>query len=164
MNEIFKRVSIREFQDREVEPEKLILLLKAAMAAPSAGNQQPWEFYIVRDPENLEQLSAASPYAGCTKGAPAAIVPCARTNGLRHAAYSDIDMSAATQNLLLEAVALGLGAVWLGIAPLKERIDAVRKIIGAPKELAPFAIVPVGYPVRERLQEDRYDESRVHWA
>lgn len=102
MNSIFSRTSIREFTDQKVEDEKVEKLLRAAMAAPSAGNQQPWEFYVVTDQNKIEQLSKCSPFTGCVKNAGLAIVPCYRSD-IRFPDYGQIDLSAATQNLLLEA-------------------------------------------------------------
>ena len=165
MNSIFERISVRHYQDRPVEREKVEQLLRAAMAAPSARNQQPWEFYVVSDRRMLERLSQCSPYAGCAAGAPLAIVPCWRTDrALTPAAeYSHIDLSAATENLLLEAVELGLGAVWLGVTPVRDRMDAVAELLSLPGTLEPFAIVPVGYPAEEHPQEERFDPARVHW-
>ena len=163
MNEIFTRVSIRRFQDRPVEPEKLEALLRAAMAAPSAGNQQPWEFYVVTNRQLLEALSEASPYAGCAKEAPVAIVSAYR-EALWAPAYAQIDMSIAMENLWLETQALGLGGVWLGIAPGEERMQKVEKILGMPASLRAFAVFPFGYPAESRPQQDRFDESRIHWV
>ena len=108
MNEIYTRVSIRKFEDRPVEPEKITQLLKAAMQAPSAGNQQPWEFYVVTDKEKIKALSESNPYAGCAAGAPVGIVPCYKTEGARFPMYCEIDLSIATENLWLEAASLGL--------------------------------------------------------
>lgn len=163
MNSIFKRASVRSYKNKDVEDSKLELLLRAAMAAPSAGNQQPWEFYIVKDKETLERLSAASPYASCTKNAPVAIVPCYRKEGLIFSEYAQIDMSICCENILLEATELGLGAVWLGIAPVEERMKAVEEILNIPQNLAAFAIIPVGYPEGEVKPKDRYDEKRIHF-
>ena len=109
MNEIFRRVSVRRFQDRPVGGEKAELLLRAAMAAPSAGNQQPWEFYVVTNRMRLGELAACSPYAGCLKNAPLGIVVCCRKD-CPMPEYAQIDCSAAIENLLLEAVSQGLGA------------------------------------------------------
>lgn len=162
MSSIFKRTSIRKYKSKEVETDKIEQLLRAAMAAPSAGNQQPWEFYVIKNPNTLEALSQCSPYAGCTKDAPLAIVNCYRKD-IRMPDYADIDMSACTENILLEVTELGLGAVWLGIAPLQDRMQTVREIVGIPDHLEPFAIIPIGYPEKEMPQQDRYDENRVHF-
>ena len=164
MNEIFTRVSIRNFEDRPVEPEKLTQLLKAAMQAPSAGNQQPWEFYVVTDKEKIKALSEISPYAACAKNAPAVIVPCYRTNGVRWDETVLLDLSCATENLLLEAVTHGLGAVWLCAAPFRDRMAKAEAVLGDPAGLHVFALVPVGCPAESRAQQDRFDESRIHYV
>ncbi|SFR65595.1 nitroreductase family protein [Anaeromicropila populeti] len=163
MNAIFERVSVREYVEKKVEDEKIERILKAAMAAPSAGNQRPWEFYVVKDKAALGQLAVSSPYAGCTKNADVAIVACYRTEGLMFPEYAHIDMSACCENILLEAAEQGLGSVWLGIAPAQERMEAVAEALELPSGLAAFAILPFGYPVRKVEQENRYEESRVHY-
>ena len=161
MKEIFERVSIRKYTDRAVEDEKILAILRAAMAAPSAGNQQPWEFYVVRDRNKLEELSRVSPYAGCAKAAPVAIVSAYREK-LWAPAYAQIDMSIAMENLWLACGEQGLGGVWLGIAPVEDRMRAVEEILGIPEGLRAFSIFPLGYPAEERKQQDRFDESRIH--
>ena len=163
MKALFNRASVRSFDGRKVESEKIELLMKAAMAAPSACNQQPWEFVVVTDPEILRRLSECSPYAGCLREAPLGIVVCMRTEDLRAPDYAQIDASAATENILLEAVHLGLGAVWLGIAPGPERMEAVRQVIGAPETIQPFGLVACGYPDKPVVPANRYDPSRVHY-
>lgn len=163
MKALFNRASVRSFDGRKVEAEKIELLMKAAMAAPSACNQQPWEFVVVTDPEILRKLSECSPYAGCLREAPLGIAVCMRTEGLRAPDYAQIDASAATENILLEAVHLGLGAVWLGIAPGPERMEAVRQVIGAPETIQPFGLVACGYPDKPVVPANRYDSSRVHY-
>lgn len=163
MNSIFHRTSIRKYIDKEVENEKIEDLLRAAMAAPSAGNQQPWEFYVVKSKEKLAQLAQTSPYAGCVKQAPFAFVVCTRKE-CRLIEYAEIDASAAIENLLLEADSLGLGAVWLGIAPLKERMEAVKRVLCIPDSLEVFAIVSCGYPDEEKKQQDRFDKTRIHYV
>lgn len=162
MQAIFSRASVRSFDGRKVETEKIEALMKAAMAAPSACNQQPWEFVVVTEPETLRRLSECSPYAGCLRQAPLGIAVCMRTEGLRAPDYAQIDASAATENILLEAVHLGLGAVWLGIAPRAERMEAVRQVIGAPETIQPFGLVACGYPDKPVLPANRYDPARVH--
>ena len=162
MNSIFHRISVRKYKDTPVEQEKIEQMLKAAMAAPSACNQQPWEFYVVTDKNVIGQLSESSPYAKCAKGAPLVFVPCYRSEGIAPE-YFNIDMSAAVENLMLEADDLGLGAVWMGISPDETRMNAVRNVLNIPEHLHAFALVPCGYPAEEREQENRYDESRVHY-
>lgn len=163
MNNIYTRVSIRKYQDRPVENEKTEAILRAAMQAPSAANQQPWEFYVVTDKAKLEALSKASPYAGMTKDAPAAIVSAYRKD-CAIPQYAEIDLSIAMENLWLETDAQGLGGVWLGIAPIEERMQAVERILDIPDNLRAFAIFPYGYPTEERKQQDRFDESRIHYV
>ena len=163
MDQIFKRVSIRKYQDRPVEKEKTLAILRAAMQAPSAANQQPWEFYVVTNKEKLETLSKVSPYAGLTKDAPAAIVAAYRAD-CRLPMFAHIDLSIAMENLWLETVAQGLGGVWIGIAPLEDWMKEVGEILGMPDHLKAFALFPYGYPAEEKKQEDRFDESRIHYV
>lgn len=163
MNSIFKRISVRNYQDKEIEDEKIEMLLKAAMAAPSAGNQQPWEFFVAKNKEVLSELSKCSQYSGCLKDASIAIIPCYRTSDLVFKECTYMDMGASVENILLEAVEQGIGAVWLGIAPSEERMKAVKNILNIGSDLEPFAIISCGYPLVEKEQKDRYDESRVHY-
>ena len=163
MNHLYTRVSIRKYQDRPVEKEKTEAMLRAAMQAPSAANQQPWEFYVVTNKEKLKPLSGVSPYAGMTKNAPAAIVSVYRKD-CAIPAYAQIDLSIAMENLWLETDAQGLGGVWLGIAPQEERMKAVEEILDLPDTVRAFAIFPYGYPAEERKQQDRFDPERIHYV
>ncbi len=162
MNSIYTRVSIRKYQDRPVEPEKTLAILRAAMQAPSATNQQPWEFYVVANREKLQALSEVSPYAWMTKDAPIAIVSAYRKD-CKVPVYAQIDLSIAMENLWLETDAQGLGGVWLGIAPVEERMQAVEKILDIPDTLRAFAIFPYGYPAEEKAQQDRFEPERIHY-
>lgn len=162
MNSIFHRRSIRRFTPQAVEPEKVELLLRAAMAAPSACNQQPWEFYVVTGREAIARLCACSPYARFALEAPLMIVPCWRRDCCVPP-FATIDMSAAVENLLLEADALGLGATWIGIAPMETRAAAVARVLDMPDGLHAFALIACGYPAEEKPQEDRFDPARVHY-
>ena len=165
MNAIFHRVSIRKYKEQEVEQEKIERMLRAAMAAPSACNQQPWEYYVVTNKNKIEALSKTSPYTGCAKHAPLVFVACYRKEeGIIAPSYQEIDVSASVENLLLEADELGLGAVWMGIAPGIERMEAVRKVLDLPERLNAFALIPCGYPAESRPQQDRYEEKRVHYV
>ncbi|MDR0514861.1 MAG: nitroreductase family protein [Coriobacteriaceae bacterium] len=162
MKEIFERRSVREFTDQPVEPEKVEQLLRAGMQAPSAGNQQPWEFVVVDDPALKDALCEASPYTGPLKRAPLGIVVLARTFGLRFPEDVQSDLSAVTQNILLEAVSLGLGACWLGIFPIRERMDVITQALALPAEVEPFSMIAIGYPATQAGATPRFDPDRVH--
>lgn len=162
MDSIFHRVSIRKYQDKPVEKEKTEAILRAAMQAPSAANQQPWEFYVVTDKEILKELSEASPYAKMVANAPVAIVSAYRKECLLPA-FAEIDLSIAMENMWIETDSQGLGGVWLGIAPLEERMQAVEKILNIPDSLRAFAIFPYGYSAEERKQQNRFDAGRIHY-
>ncbi|MGI6230235.1 MAG: nitroreductase family protein [Tractidigestivibacter sp.] len=164
MKEIFHRSSVRKFTDQPVEPEKVEQLLRAAMSAPTAGNQRAWEFYVVENEDILKRLGSkdVSPYSSPAKNAPMAIV-IAYNEDTAMPEYNDIDGAIAAENIWLEADHLGLGAVMLGIAPHKERVEKVNEILGLPKGKQAFTIIPVGYPESEREQPDRFDKSKVHY-
>lgn len=163
MSSIYTRVSIRKYQDKPVEAEKIEEMLRAAMQAPSAGNQQPWEFYVVTDKAKIEALANSHKYAGCAAGAPVVIVPVYRTEGLYFPMYAEIDLSIAQENMWLKADELGLGGVWMGIAPIQERMDKVAEILDLPENLKAFSLFPVGYPAETKVQQDRFDEARIHY-
>lgn len=164
MNSIFNRRSVRKYLLKSIEPEKTEKLIRAAMQAPSAGNQQPWEFIIVREKECLEKLSEVSQYSGLVKNAPLAIVMLVNKECLKYPDYWEQDLSAAAQNILLEAVEIGLGAVWLGIAPEIDRMEYIKKLFNLPNSVEVFGIIAVGYPEKEgaNIFVDRYDVKKVH--
>lgn len=162
MNEIFHRISVRKYQETPVTREEILQILRAGMQAPSAVNQQPWEFYVVEDKATLAKLATVSPYAGMTADAAVCIAACYRRDCLRPE-YAQIDLSIAMENIWLETDHLGLGGVWLGIAPIEERMQAVEKILDIPDHLRAFALFPFGHPAEARPQADRFDESRIHW-
>ena len=162
MADLFHRVSIRKYQEKKVEPEKLDYILRASMAAPSACNQQPWEFYVVTDRQTLKDLADASPYGAFTADAAAAIVCCYRTD-VRVPQFCEIDCAICMENIWLATDSLGLGGTWIGIAPLADRMAAVEKILDIPENLRAFALFPLGHPAEEKAQQDRFEESRIHW-
>lgn len=159
---IITRRSVRRFSPRPVPPELIDKMLRAAMAAPSAGNQQPWHFMVIDERSLLDQLAAVHPYAGMLTQAPAAIIVCGDNTLERYPGYWVQDCSAATENLLLAAHALDLGAVWVGIYPRAERVDAVRQLLGMPAQITPLALVPLGYPAERPEPADRFVRSRIH--
>ncbi|MBO4389102.1 MAG: nitroreductase family protein [Spirochaetales bacterium] len=162
MNSIYHRTSIRKYQDRPVEPEKTTAMLRAAMQAPSAANQQPWEFYVVTDKSALKRLADACPFGRMLEQAPAAIVSVYREDCMLPI-FAQIDLSIAMENLWLEADALGLGGVWIGTAPDERRMKAVEDALDLPEKRRAFAVFPYGYPAEEKKQQDRFDESRIHY-
>ncbi len=165
LQQIANRASVRAFTTQAVEHSKIEELLKAAMAAPSAGNQQPWEFYVTESPSMREQLAACSPYAKPCLAAPVVIVPCMKTADVRFPDYAPQDVSAAIENLLIECVNQDLGAVWMGIAPREDRIAAAQEVLKTPAGLVPFAFIAVGYPAThvEAHGPQRFREDCVHY-
>lgn len=159
---IMTRRSIRRFTGEPVAADVVEILLRAAMAAPSAGNQQSWRFVVVTERERLDRLSATSPFAGPLTHAPLAIVVCGATSNERHPGYWVEDCSAAMQNLLLAAHALGLGAVWLGYHPDDERVDRVRDELFLPEDVVVLGIAAIGHPDEEKAPADRYEPVFVH--
>lgn len=163
MNEIFKRVSVRKFLDKEVEEEKINNILRAAMQSPSAKNQQAWEFYVVRDKEKLLKLSNATQYSMCVKNAPMAIVICYREDCMEPD-FIEIDCAIAAENIMLEAVSQGLGSVMIGVAPIVFNQMNVKNALKLEDNLYPFTIIPIGYPEKEKEQTDRFDMNKVHFV
>ena len=163
MDSIFHRISVRRYEDKQVEKEKLMQILRAGMQAPSACNQQPWEFYVVTDKKKIEALSKMTPYTGCAAKAPVVLISAYRLEGLVAPAFAQIDMSIAQENIWLETDALGLGGVWFGIAPMEEQMEEVHKLLELPKEVAVFSLFALGYPAESRAQEDRFHPERIHF-
>ena len=162
MEAILTRRSVRKYTDGEVSDALVTELLRAAMAAPSAQNQQPWQFVVVRDRGLLEGLAGANPYAGMTRHAQLAIVVCGDLSRERSPGFWVQDCAAATENLLVAANAAGLGAVWTGTYPREERVAKVREILALPEHIIPLAVVPIGYPAEHPAPANRFDPARVH--
>ncbi|MDH4156191.1 MAG: nitroreductase family protein [candidate division Zixibacteria bacterium] len=159
---IHTRRSIRKFTDRPVAPEMIEKLLRAAMAAPSANNQQPWQFVVIDDRAILDRVPDVHPYAAMCRQAPVSVLVCGDKNLDEDCGFWVQDCSAATQNLLLAAHALGLAAVWTGFYPIEERVVGMRKLLGLPENIIPLALVPIGYGAEKKPREDRYRPDRVH--
>lgn len=163
MDAIFTRRSVRDFTDERVSEQDIGKLLDAAMSAPSARNQQAWEFVVVDDPEVIGVLSEASPYAKPVGRAPLCIVPLGVSSDMTVPQMWQQDMGAATENILLMAASLGLGTCWIGIAPVEERMDAVRRAVGCPQDRLPFCLIAVGYPKQPLAERpSRMMPDRVH--
>jgi nitroreductase len=158
---IATRRSVRQFSDVAVTDIELEVLLRAAMAAPSAGNQQCWRFVVIRDAETRARLAVATPYGAPMGRASLGIVVLADTTAETFPGNWANDCAAAVENLLLAAHATGLGACWLGVHPGDEREQAVAEIVRAPKGLRPFCMVAIGRPEAPGPKVDRYRAENV---
>jgi nitroreductase len=161
---IHTRRSIRKYAAQPVSDELIEQILKAGMMAPSARNEQAWQFVVVRRPETLEALSGVSPYSGMARQAQAVIVVCGdrQRETVADLDYWALDCSAATQNMLLAAHALGLGSVWVAVYPRQERVAALRQVLPLPDTIVPLCLLPLGYPAETREPVERYDLTRIH--
>ena len=162
MKELFTRRSIRKYSSQEISPEQIKEILKAAMASPSARNEQPREFYVITNKEMIKELAKTSKTTEFADGAPLVIIPCYREKEERYD-FNLIDLSACTENLLLAVTSLGLGACWCAVTPRQEREEYVEKVINIKEGLKPFALIPIGYPLEEKEANDRYEEERIHY-
>ncbi|MCX6137798.1 MAG: nitroreductase family protein [Ignavibacteriales bacterium] len=164
--EIFEAIrtrrSIRRYTDKKIDDTVLNKILAAGMMAPSAGNEQPWHFVVVRDAQMRREISRQHPHAGALAEAPLAIVVCADTALERHPGFMPLDCAAATQNILLAATGLGLASVWVGVYPRQDRMDLLRRLLGVPAAVLPFSLLPLGYPAESKESEDRFTLSCVH--
>lgn len=166
INNILKRTSVRSYEDRAVESEKVEKLLRAGMAAPTAVNKQPWHFIVVTDKNQLQKLSEANPNAGMAAKAPLAIVVCGDMDKALEGDAREFwvqDCSAATENILLAATGMGLGAVWTGTYPSKERCAAVADVLRLPDTLIPLNIIVIGYPDTEPTPKDKWKKENVSY-
>lgn len=163
---ILNRKSTRIYTDQQVNREELEILVKAAMAAPSAVNKQPWAFIVIDDRATLDALASLLPYAKMAAKASAAIVVCGDLSKAYYGLEDDYwiqDCSAATENLLLAAEAMGLGAVWTAVYPEEDRIEIVRKELALPELIVPLNFIPVGYPLHQGVPRDKYNPENVHF-
>ncbi len=156
------RRSIRKFSDLEVSEDALDRILDAAMMAPSAGNAQPWQFVVIRDRNTLEAAGAINPYAAMAKRAPVSILVCGDLSLEKFQGFWVQDCSAAIQNMLLTAHAMGLGSVWTGIYPLEDRVRGFQSLVGLPEHVVPLGLLVIGHPAENPTSERRYRADRVH--
>jgi nitroreductase len=163
MNELIeKRRSIRKFKtDKPVTREQLDRLLGAAMIAPSACNSRPWEFIAVTKREVLDEIARVHPYAAMCATATAAIVVVALPQTDRPAGYFPQDCGAATQNILLEAVSMGLGACWCGVHPKEDRVASIRELFNIREPKIPFNVIAIGTPDEAPDRRGFFEASKV---
>jgi len=157
---IFARRSIRKYTADPISEADIKTLLEAAMAAPSASNRKPWQFVVVTDPQTLARLAEVHPHGKMLFEATLCVAVCGDLTEMER--FWVQDCSAATENLLLAATALGLGAVWLGVYPREEQVVAVRQVLGIPETIVPLNLISIGHPAEEKEPRTQYNEARVH--
>lgn len=166
MENILNRKSVRKYTKEEVKKEQLEMLVRAGMAAPSARNSQPWLFFVINDRAILDNLAKQLPNAKMLLNAKAAIVVC---GNLQKALEGDgrefwvQDCSAATQNILLAAESMGLGAVWTGAYPRKETVNIIKVELGLPEHIVPLNVIPIGWQTGEEKPKQKYTEENIRW-
>ena len=165
---IHARTSVRTYSDKPIEKSVLTELVKAGMAAPTAGNRQPWEFYVVRDTAIIKQMTKVTQFAApMNEIAQLAIVVCGVPSESFpiEPRYWTQDVSAATENILLSAHAWGLGAVWCGVYPGEERVATLRKLLDVPEKLIPFNIIMLGHPDKAIAPtiKNKWKPEKVHY-
>ena len=166
LENIHSRKSVRQYTAEPVSQEDIETLLRAAMAAPSAVNFQPWRFVVLNEREQLDALAEHLPYAKMITQAPLAIVVCGETlwmGGSENPFWAQ-DCSAATQNLLLAAEAIGLRAVWTAAYPDTDRCKAISEALGLPSTVQPLCVVPIGHPAGEDQPKDKWKPENIHYG
>lgn len=164
---IMGRSSIRSYQDKPVEDVKIEKMLRAAMAAPTAGNKQPWKFVVIKERKTLDTISGHFNTIKMAKDAPVAIVVCGDLDNTFPGDGRDYwvqDASAATENLLLAAHGMGLGAVWCGIYPMSERVSFLQELLQLPANVVPLNVIPVGYPAEKPKPKNKWKPENIHYG
>jgi len=159
---IYTRRSVRRYKSVMISDDNIEALLLAAMSAPSAGNQQPWHFILVDDRKTLERIQQIQPYTSMCKEVPFVIITCIDFSLEKHKGMAVQDLSAATENILIAARGLGLGAVWMGVYPRVERSNKISEIFSLPDNIVPFSLIPVGHTKVLQERVSRYRGDRIH--
>ncbi len=162
LDAIFTRRSVRDFKSDPIKEEDLQKLLRAGMQAPSAKNERPWHFVVIDNPEVLHAIPDFHRNAKMLMYAPMAILVCSDRKLENKRATWIQDCAAATENILLAAHAMNLGAVWLGVFPDADRVHGMQALLDLPKDVRPVSMVAVGYPALKPEPIDRFDETRIH--
>lgn len=163
---IHERKSVRHYERLSVKDKDITTIINAAMAAPTAGNKQPWEFIVIQNRERLDGLAEKLPYGGFLKAAPLAIIVAGNMERAFEGEERDLwvqDASAATENLLLASEAIGLGAVWTGVYPMKDRVKNVSEYLKLPKHIIPLNVVIIGYPTGVESPKIKTNQNYIHY-
>jgi len=160
---IHRRKSVRKYLEKPVSREQLTLLMKAGMAAPTAADKRPWVFVAVTERAKLNALADELPHTKMLYTAPAAIAVCGDTRKALNSSVWSQDCCAASQNILLAAEAIGLGAVWTGIYPEYFKYNHVRRVLSIPMEVIPLNVIAIGWPTGEEKPKEKFDPANIHW-
>lgn len=161
LNTIFNRKSVRTYTSKPLEEKQLDILVRAGMAAPSSRDIRPWEFVVITDKALLEEMAEALPLAAMLAHTQQAIVVCGDSEKSENCWY--LDCSAASQNILLAAESMGIGAVWTAAFPYSDRVEAVQRLLQLPAHIIPLNVIPLGYPGGDEEAVDKYDRARIHY-
>lgn len=172
MEGLLTRRSVRKYQDKPIERETIMEIIKAAQYSPTAHNRQPWEFLVIDDREFLAELRHIQRWTSFAKDAACVVIVCGDTEKSfsrckedEKWTFIDVDCAIATENLMLAAWARGIGSCYCGAAPMQKVVDALKERLHLPDNIRPFAIVPMGYPAETPKQpEDRYHPEKIHWG
>jgi len=161
---IFSRRSVRKYESREIPADMYNDLFEAAMAAPSAVAKDPWHFLLITDRKILDTIVKILPNGQMLRQAPATVIVCGDINKAHanEVSYMLQDLSAAVENLLLAATALGLGSCWLGMHPRQDRIDGIRSLFSLPANIIPMCGIALGWPAENPEPRTRFNPERVH--
>lgn len=162
---IHERKSVRHFTGEPVTKKEIQILLHAGMAAPSAVHMLPWTFVVVNSPKMLAALSNELPFAKMLQQAGTAIIVCvsAREAAMGKVEFAVLDGACASENILLAAEALGLGAVWTAVYPTVELMDKVRKLLNIPQDIIPLNVIPIGHPTGEDHPRRKFKDNAIYW-
>ena len=164
LRHLLNRRSIRKYEARKLPKELITLLLQAAMNAPSACNQQCWHFIVIEDKKKMNELSEIHGGYHTLKNAPVSILVCNEPGTAKLECFVDQDCAAATENILIAAEALGLGALWMGVNQTSPGDSVIiRNVLNIPEEIKPFSFVALGYPTEQAQPQNKYDETKIHY-
>lgn len=160
---LFNRRSIRKYTRQEIDKESIIKIIEAGMYAPSAANKQPWHFIVFKEQSTIQSIIDVHPNAAMLKGAAAGILVCFDEKLQHDDGYGVIDCSAATQNMLLAAHGMGIGACWVGIYPRNNRVETLGKLFKLPEHVVPFSVISLGYPGSTPNKPERLKPERINY-
>lgn len=165
MKTIFERRSVRNFTDQKISEENKNELLRAGMAAPSGNNDQPWHFIVIDDKKILGEITKIQPYSRPILDAQFVIIVCGDRKLKKVKEFTEFwvqDCAAATQNILLAAQSMGIGSVWMGLYPVEDWVNGIKKLLALPENVIPLSLMPFGYPAEKTTPADRFIPERIH--